>query len=87
MAEVKLYSVTAGKEVPFSVEVDNAGELVATAKDGSVLKFPAGLTKAQFTKAVSDHNKANEGRVVRTADEVKEEEAAKERSQKLVDSL
>lgn len=83
---VDLYSVEQGKVVPFNVEVDQNGELVATNKD-ETLKFPAGLTKTQFTKLVSDHNKANEGVKARTAEEVKAEEEALARSQKLVDSL
>lgn len=87
MAEVKLYSVVEGKEVPFKVEVDRNGELVAEAKTGEVVKFPAGLTKTQFQSQVNKYNKANEGVVARTAEEVEEEEKARERSQKLVDSL
>lgn len=87
MAEIKLYSVAEGKEVPFKVSVDRNGEVVAEAKTGEMLKFPAGLTKSQFEKQVKEHNKANEGVKARTDKEVEEEEKAKERSQKLVDSL
>lgn len=86
MAKVDLYSTVEGKVVPFDVEVDANGELVATRKDES-LKFPGGLTKTQFQKMVNDHNKANEGVKARTAEEVKAEEDARERSRKLVDSL
>lgn len=87
MASVDLYSVQEGKAVPFEVTVDQNGELVATSENDEIVKFPAGLTKTQFNKLVSEHNKANEGVVARTDEEVAEEEKARERSQKLVDSL
>ncbi len=86
MAKVKLYSVEKGKEVDYDVKVDANGEIVAT-NGGETLKFPAGLTKTQFQKQVSDHNKANAGTKARTPEDVKEEEAAKDRSNKLIDSL
>lgn len=86
MAKLDLYSTEVGKVVSWDVEVDRNGELLATYKD-EMLKFPAGLSKGELTKLVKDHNKANEGVKARTAEEVKAEEDAKERSQKLVDSL
>lgn len=86
MGKVSLYSTEEGKVVNYDVEVDQNGELVCTYKD-EALKFPAGLTATQFKKAVADHNKANEGIKARTAEEVKAEEEARARSQKLVDSL
>jgi len=53
--------------------VDHNNEIVATFKDGSFLKFPAGLTKDDFEEQIRLHQVHNEGQEVITP----EVEAAK----------
>ncbi len=52
-----------------------------------MLKFPAGLSKAEFQKLVAKHNKANEGIVARSPEELEAEEANRVKSEKLLEDL
>lgn len=83
---VKLYSVAEGKEVDFKVEVDRNGEIVAS-KGDEFVKFPAGMTKSQFTSEVSKFNKRHEGIVGIPEDQIRLQEENAEKSRKLIDSL
>lgn len=93
MAQVELYSTELGDYADFDLEVDQNGEILATRSDNNgsdtdeLIKFPAGLTKAQFGKLVDKHNKANEGVVARSPEEIEEEEKARKQSEKLLEEL
>lgn len=88
MAQAELYSTKQGKVIPFDLDVDHNGEIVAeNKKSGESLKFPAGLTKSEFNQLVKAHNQANEGVVARSPEEMKKEEEALERSKKLLEDL
>ncbi len=52
------------EEAEMSVDANN--EIVATFDDGTIVKFPSGLTKAEFTKLIKAHKDANEGQEVIT---------------------
>lgn len=87
MATVKLWNTELGKVAPYEVSIDRNGEVVCDYSDGSIsdtIKFPGGLTKAQFEKLVKAHNDANEG--VKALDQ-KELEKRDKRNQELLDSL
>lgn len=86
MASIELYSVRKGELVDWNLEVDANGEILAS-HDGESIKFPAGLTKAQFSKLVKEHNKANEGLKGLTEADQQAEAKVIEDSQKLIDSL
>lgn len=58
---------------PAELTVDHNNEIVATFKDGSFLKFPAGLSKKDFEEQITLHQVHNEGQEVITP----EYEAAK----------
>jgi hypothetical protein len=91
MAEktIQLYSVTQGKKTAWHVEVDPNGEILATntVDKNEFLKFPAGLDRKQLDTLIAKHNKANEGIVARDPEEVEAEQAAIDKSHKLIDSL
>lgn len=61
--------------------VDHNGEIVATFEDGSFLKFPAGLTKAEFNEQIKLHKEHNQGQEVITPE--MEAEAQKQRAASL----
>lgn len=73
------------EDVDFSV--DGNDEIVAKFKDGSFLKFPAGLSEAELEEQIDAHQEANEGQEVITP-EMEAEAAAKAAASKaLVDKL
>lgn len=64
--------------------VDDNNEIVATFADGGIIKFPASLTKPEFEKLITQHEKRNTGQEVIT-DEVLELQAAeKANSEELI---
>ncbi len=86
MAQVNLYSTEQGKKVQFDLEVDQNGEIIARHEEEFV-KFPAGLSKKQFEKLVSQHNQANEGIVARTPEEIEAEATDRKKSEQLLEDL
>lgn len=83
---VDIYEASQGKEVPHTLAVDDNGEIVATSTEtGHFLKFPAGLTKTQFEKALSDHKKAVENHEVISPEELEAKEAATKKSHSLLE--
>lgn len=88
----ELYSVKQGKLVEWQLSVDPNGEIVAETgdiknKNYEMLKFPAGLTKAQLNKVFKAHNEANEGKVALTDEQIEASNKTVSDSQKLIDSL
>lgn len=86
MATVELYSVQAGELKEFELSVDHNGEIVAECGT-EALKFPGNVTKKELQKLFTDHNKANDGVVALTPEEIKEQEGRLDKAQGLVDSL
>lgn len=87
MKTVQLWNTDAGEMLDYVVTIDRNGEVVATYEEGDYrdfLKFPGGLTPAQFQKLVKAHNTANEGIV--GVDLSEQEELAK-KNEKLLESL
>lgn len=83
---VNIYEASQGKDVPHTLEVDQNGEIVATSTEtGHFIKFPAGLTKTQFDKAISDHKKATENHEVIPPEELEAREAATKKSHSLLE--
>lgn len=58
--------------------VDANNEIVATFENGGVVKFPAGMTQAEFEAAIVNHQAANQGQEIITP--AMEAEKAKERA-------
>lgn len=84
----KIFDATLQKEVDHELVVDQNGEIVATSvESGHSIKFPAGLTRGQFDKAVAAHRKNNEGQEVIDPKDVAEHEAKVAKSEELLDSF
>lgn len=88
MPQVNIFDPLLQKEVPFTLEVDAAGEIVATSTEStSFVKFPAGLTREQFDAAVAEHKEANEGMEYLSQEEAVKQAEELEASRSLVDSF
>ncbi len=88
MAKVNIFDASEQKEMEHSLEVDSqTGEIIATSESGRALKFPAGLSKKQFTRLLSEHKEANEGQDVISPEVLAENEKNLEKSQTLLDSF
>lgn len=85
-AVTKIFDASLQKEVDHDLIADANGEIVATSREsGRSIKFPAGLTKTEFEKAVKDHRKANEGQEVIPAEELEAREEAAKKSRSLLE--
>lgn len=59
----KIFNTNSGKVEDANLTIDRNGEVVATFKDGSFLKFPAGLTTKEFDKLITEHEKQNKDQI------------------------
>ncbi len=85
-ATVDLFDTNVQKEVPFTLSVDDNGEIVAKSTESErFLKFPAGLTKAQFEKEMKVHNDTAAEQEVISEDELKERDAKLKKSKSLLE--
>lgn len=82
---VKLWSTQEGKLLNFEVSVEN-NEIIAQRGDEYV-KFPGGLTPAEFKKLVTAHNEANDGVKAISDEDLKAEQELADANEKLLDSL
>jgi thioredoxin reductase len=84
-ATAKIFDAAVQKEVDYVLTLDPNGEVVATSSEtGNTLKFPAGLSKAELDKLIAEHNEANEGQEVISAEEQKQREENLQKSQDLL---
>lgn len=60
-----------------TLAVDHNNDIIATFENGTVVKFPAGMTKEEFVAAIAEHEKANTGQEIITPE--MEAKAAAER--------
>lgn len=85
-AVTQVFDASLQKEVAHTLEVDANGEIVATSTEsGRQVKFPAGLTKTEFEKAVKEHEENNSGQQVISPEEVAAQEAARKKSDSLLE--
>ncbi|MBA2706143.1 MAG: hypothetical protein H0U60_20095 [Blastocatellia bacterium] len=70
------------KDAEHKLTVDHNGEIVATAKSGHFLKFPAGSTEKQIRSYVEKHGEANTGQV-----SAEEHNKLIDKSKKMIESL
>lgn len=75
MATRELFNANTQQLEEAELSVDANNEIVATFTDGSVLKFPAGLTSKQLDKLAETHHTANDGKEIVT-DEMEKANAA-----------
>lgn len=66
------------------MSVDHNNEIVATFKDGSFVKFPAGLTREQFEDLILAHEADNTGQEPITEESLAAEAELKANSNKLI---
>lgn len=66
------------------LSVDDNNEIVATFKDGGVIKFPAGLTQKQFDNLIETHNDGNIGQEPLTEEYFQAQAKARNASLKLI---
>ena len=85
-ATANIFDASIQKEVPHKLEVDQNGEIVATSTESDrSIKFPSGLTHAQFEKAIADHKKGTEGQQVISKEELEAREADLKKSNSLLE--
>jgi hypothetical protein len=77
----KIFNATSQQVEDAELSVDDNNEIIATFADNSFLKFPAGLTAAQFDAQISAIQKSNVGKQVITPET--EAALAKERANSL----
>lgn len=82
---VKLWSVKQGQLADFTASIENS-EVVLQNGD-EFIKFPGGLTPAEFKKLVAQHNKANDGLVAISPKDIAAQEKLDEANAALLDSL
>lgn len=63
---MKIFNAKSQQIEDAEMSVDDNNEIVATFKDGGIVKFPAGLSQADFDKLVQAHEDANKGQEVIT---------------------
>lgn len=71
------------EEVEFTVDPNN--EIVATFKDGGIIKFPAGLTRNEFETLIVQHEQANAGQEIITPEDEEIAEAERQNSLDLIE--
>lgn len=84
---MQVFNATTQKAETPNWEVDANGELVATFKDGSFLKFPSGTSEADLKKQLNEHEKQNKGQEVITPEMEAKNQADREVAEKLADKL
>lgn len=90
MPTIKLWNTELGHKAPYEVSTDQNGDLLCTYQEldvEDVIKFPGGLSKAEFTKLVDAHNEANKGMKAVDPSDVEKTEERDDKNQKLLDSL
>src|SRR3990167_3267792 len=80
----QIFNARTQKVEEAELTVDQNSEVIATFKDGGIIKFPAGLTSAEFEKLIAKHQVANEGQEVITPEMEAEKVKERERSLKLI---
>lgn len=84
MATKELFNARTQQIEEAELTVDKNNEIVATFEDGGFIKFPAGMTKAEFTKALKLHEKHNVGQEPVDPEEEAAREAERLNSLKLI---
>lgn len=84
MAVRKLFNTRTQQVEDAVLTVDPNNEIVATFEDGGIIKFPAGLTKDQFEELIAQHQAANEGQEIITAEMEAQKEAERAASLALI---
>lgn len=85
-AVTQIFDASLQKSVDHTLEIDANGEVVATSTEsGRQIKFPAGLTKSDFEKAVADHEESNSGHQVISPEELEAQDAARKKSESLLE--
>lgn len=85
MAKQDLFNANTQQVEKAEFEVDQNNEIVATFKDGTFVKFPAGLSKAEFTKLKARHQSDNEGKEVLTEEVLAAQDKDRLNSEKLIE--
>ena len=84
MAKAKLFHAGTQQVEEAEFYVDKNNEVVAQFADGHAVKFPAGLSKEEFQKLLTEHQKSNTGQIVITAEMEAEQKALREASLELI---
>lgn len=86
--EVNIFDAIVQKVAAHTLEVDANGEIVATSTASNhTIKFPGGLSRAEFDQAVADYEEANKGQVLITPEELERRKSVAESNEKLLEEL
>lgn len=66
MSTMQIFNAQTQAVEDAEMTVDANNEIVGTFADGSIVKFPAGLTKEQFDALIAMHEEANTGQEIIT---------------------
>lgn len=70
------------EEAELTVDANN--EIVATFEDGGIVKFPAGVGKAELAQLIKQHQDANEGQEIITPEQEAEREAERNKALEVI---